>query len=92
MQFKLKGSNMCIDNYKYDSGGTSVPTLNVKDTVHFWECDPNNSNQKWTMNGGQIKRKDDSRVCLDSPGTARVHVWNCDTASNPNQQFELVMA
>ncbi|OQR85086.1 cysteine protease family C01A [Achlya hypogyna] len=73
----------CIDAFEPKNGGT----------VHLWDCDGGNANQKWIYDASthQFRHATHTGFCLDmgSATGERAHLWTCD-ASNSLQQFYYV--
>jgi hypothetical protein len=69
-----------------DTGGS---TANGQ-KPHLWDCDANNANQKWMIEGNLIKWKTHPSRCLDTSGSTangqQPHLWDCD-ANNANQKW-----
>nr|AIG56444.1 secreted protein [Achlya hypogyna] len=73
-------NNRCIDAFEPKNGGT----------VHLWDCDESNVNQKWMFDPvtKQFRHLTHQGFCLDMATATgdRAHLWTCD-ATNVFQQF-----
>jgi hypothetical protein len=77
--------NKCLDVVDgVDGNGTKL---------QLWDCTPNNDNQRWVLQGGQLQWLGHSR-CLDvtdglvaTDGTV-MQIWDC-TSYNDNQMWQL---
>ncbi|OQR97106.1 lysosomal beta glucosidase [Thraustotheca clavata] len=87
-QIQVVGNGKCLDAYPNSNAGAGY-------SVHLWNCDSTNGNQKWNINaaGHQIKHATHPNLCLDADPTdsqSRLQVWTCASlGTNPNQFFGL---
>ncbi|EQC29342.1 hypothetical protein SDRG_13011 [Saprolegnia diclina VS20] len=80
-QIKNYGANKCLDAY--------MDGNNVK--VHVYDCDGNNSNQKWRLSGAKVIHARFNNICLDADvndSNEAAQVWWC-VDNNTNQIFKI---
>ncbi|OQR92659.1 glycoside hydrolase [Achlya hypogyna] len=83
---RVDGSTQCLDAWQPQNGGG----------LHVWDCDVNNSNQKWQFDTatGQLRHLSHKGFCLDmqSDSGATPHLWSCHPTSEywyKYQQFSI---